>query len=461
MWTDLSAVFLGVAIATIIGLALTTPQPHAANFLPTLPAFAPPKEPEPPSPPEPPAEITYVVTLAGDTGLNGSFQPVYASFGTKRGEQLKWADATAGIARELGGDVNFANLETVVTDRNDLEPNPKLFAFRTHPDGVRHLVKSGLNLFSTANNHAMDFGPEGARETLKHLDAIGVAHAGIGLERKDIRTPRVVPMKDRTAALEAIGIGGYAAPGEGEKRPGQLAYAEHDLGEAAAALAASKADLRILSVHYGQELEVNTSSTDRRRLTAALAKGADLVVGHHHHVVAGIELVEGKPVFYGLGNFLHWGMQNMGKFDVCRDYGLMVRVQYAAHPGESLTLRAIEAVPLTDMHRATRRLGREDAITKIHVLNHLAEQFEGRGVQFKAEEDGTGLYCAPDAGAGDDALAARCRKAKLDPPTPERVAEIRNACDRRVLRIVENEDGIEPVFAPVGFKGEIPSFDLR
>ena len=128
------------------------------------------------------SEVTVVV--AGDTGLNGSFQPVYASFGTKQGARFAWPDATTSIAAEINGDINFANLETVVTDRNDLKPNLKLFGFRTHPSGVRHLMSIGFNAFSTANNHAMDFGLEGGRETLKHLGDLGVANAGLGLDRK-------------------------------------------------------------------------------------------------------------------------------------------------------------------------------------------------------------------------------------------------------------------------------------
>lgn len=403
-----------------------------------------------------PKETAYVVTLAGDTGLNGSYQLVYASFGTKKGEQLKWPDATRDIAPELTGDVNFANLETVVTDRNDIKPDLKLFAFRTHPDGVRHLTDSGLDLFSTANNHTMDFGVEGARETLKHLAELGVSHAGLGANRAAARAPRLVPLKDRTLALGAVGIIGnaYSPPREGEKRPGQLAYA--DMDEVLAELAVAKADLRVLSVHYGQELEVNTSPTDRERLTQALTKGADLVVGHHHHVVNGIEIVDGKPVFYGLGNFVHWGMQDMSRFDVCRDYGLMVRVHYAAAEGERLSLRAIEAVPLTNMHRAARPLTGEEATVKLHVLNHLARQFEGRGARFKAEANGTGLYCVPGMETREGVLADRCRAAKLDPPPAELSAKIRSACSRRVIRVVENEDGLVPEFAPVALSDDAP-----
>ena len=402
-------------------------------------------------------EVTLV--LAGDTGLNGSFEPVYAGFGTKNGMHLAWNDATGLISKEINGDINFANLETVVTDRNDLEPQLKLFGFRTHPSGVRHLMQMGLNFFSTANNHAMDFGLDGARETLKQLDAIGVAYAGLGANRVAARTPRSINAKGRTFAIGAIGIigSGYNAPQDGENRPGQLSYgSDRDFNEATAALFAAKADYRMLSVHYGQEFEVNTSASDRERLTSALAKGADLVVGHHHHVVNGVEIVGGKAVFYGLGNFLHWGTQDMRKFDICRDYGLVARVHLAAAPGEKLGLRAIEAVPVTEMHRSPHRLGPDDSAARIQVLNHLAKRFGSNGVRFAVQADGSGLYCAAGAERLAGNVGARCAaKPAVVPAAPELAEKIEAACSRKVMRIVTNDDGeAEPEFENAGY--EVP-----
>jgi len=412
-----------------------------------------------------PGETQITIVLAGDTGLNGSYQPVYASHGIKNGARLQWAEATADIAGEINGDINFANLETVVTDRNDIKPQLKLFAFRTHPDGVRHLVKMGLNAFSTANNHAMDFGPQGAVETLKHLGDIGVIHAGLGRNRAEARTPRLMAVGDTTFALSALGIIGnaYSSPGENEKRAGQLSYSEAgDLDEAVATLAQTQADYRILSVHYGQEFEVKTATTDRARLTQAVANGADMVVGHHQHVVNGIEIVDGAPIFYGLGNFLHWGTQDMSRHDICRDYGLLARVHLTALDGEVPKLRAIEALPVTNMHKATRRLTGDDARARIQVLNHLAAQFGERGVRFATEADGTGLYCAPGTDTRADPLGNRCRKAKIEPPDPKLAAKIEAACNRRVVRVVENEDGAEPEFEQVGFRPELlPSAETR
>ena len=109
------------------------------------------------------AGITLVIV--GDTGLNGSLQPVRPDAGLRHGTPHVWSTLTSGIAAEINGDLNFANLETVVTDRNDLSAPDKAFNFRSHPAGVRHLVEVGFNLISTANNHSIDFGERGIRET--------------------------------------------------------------------------------------------------------------------------------------------------------------------------------------------------------------------------------------------------------------------------------------------------------
>ena len=318
-------------------------------------------------------------------------------------------------------------------------------------------MQIGLNAFSTANNHSMDFGLEGARETLRQLSLIGVPHAGLGSDRKAARTPRQIVLKGRSFALGALGLigSGYSSPAEDEARPGQLSYtSDRDFAEGTSALVASGADYRILSVHYGQEFEVNTGASDRGRLTGALAQGVDLVVGHHHHVVNGVEIVGGKPVFYGLGNFLHWGTQDMSRFDICRDYGLLARVHLSAAPGERLTVRAIEAIPITQMHKTPRRMPVAESSARIQVLNHLAKRFGANGVRFATQADGSGLFCAASSERLTGEIGARCAaKPQVVEPSAELASKIGAACSKKVVRIVENDDGeLVPEFASVGFE---------
>jgi len=100
------------------------------------------------------------IVLVGDTGFNSSDAPVDAK-GIHKGRAVtSFPETLAGISRDIDGDLAFANVETVVTDRNDLSPESKdkdaPFHFRSHPAAVKALMDVGFNMFALANNHAFD-----------------------------------------------------------------------------------------------------------------------------------------------------------------------------------------------------------------------------------------------------------------------------------------------------------------
>ncbi|MBI1214170.1 MAG: hypothetical protein GC190_22125 [Alphaproteobacteria bacterium] len=390
------------------------------------------------------APETLTIVVVGDTGLNGDRAQVFAYRAIKHGDMIGWGDTTQYVGPLINGDINFANLETVVTDRNDLLPQPKLFTFRTHPNAVRHLLRAGFNVLSAANNHAMDYGVDGARETVRNLNAmLGhglLAYAGIGLNRDEAAAPHTFELKGNRIAFSAIGI---ASQGVADaKTPGQLAYQyERDFDDVVDRLAATSSDYRILSVHHGSEFEVRTSAEDRHRLRdiALRAAGIDLVIGHHQHVVAGIEITNGRLIFYGLGNFLHLGTQDMSAFDICRDYGLVARVHLAKERGR-FRIRAIEAIPIRRMHVQPTLLSPDASRDRIYVLNHLASALDNPtegawGVRFAPQPNGVGLFCAE--GAADDAgeVGKLCSNAQPLMPAPEALRNrIAAACSTTVTR---------------------------
>lgn len=382
--------------------------------------------------------------LAGDTGLNSSFQPVLAGFALRYGARSRFDDVTQDIAPFISADINFANLETVVTDRNELSATPKMFGFRTHPDGVRELMRIGFNLFSTANNHSLDYGPRGAAETLRHLDALGAVHAGLGHDAEAAAAHAIIKQRGVRVALGAIGIGGsgFAPTTHARDHAGQLPFNDRNMERVVSSLSASASDIRVLSVHYGTEFNVWTSAAERRRFHLALERGADIVVGHHQHVAAGIELIDGKAIFYGLGNFLHLGTQDMGRHGICHDYGLVARVHLSGPQDGALEVRAIEAIPVTDMHVRTQRLEPRAAAERIHVLNSLNARLGDHGVHFAIEPDGTGLYCTAQAGELEGAIGVRCAASRTPmTPSAELSRRIDTACARRIVRGTSPSDG--------------------
>lgn len=425
-------------------------RPLVRRPLPAL-ALLPPLIAEP-APPRPPRQ-TLVVTLAGDLGLGSHMAPVRAEGSSRPGAGLGLTALTARIAPLLDGDLGFANLETVVTARNDMRAEPKSFNFRSHPDGVAHLARLGLNLLGTANNHSMDFGVAGALDTVHHLDRLvadGIlkAHAGVGRDRELASRPQIVEVRRARVAFSAVGIvtSGFPLHRVGLGRPGQMSYqAAEDFLEVARRLAETPSQYRILSVHQGMERQVRADATAIRKLRheAVLGYGIDLVVAHHAHVVQGIEMVDGRMIFYGMGNFLHPGMANMAGQGLCKDYGLFARVHLASDDHGHHRVRAVEVIPLTDMHAAASPMPPAQAAERVRVLNYLAgglddDETGAVGMRFATQPDGRGLFCVADAGSDDGRVGAMCKNWQgPDVLTGPQRARLAGACghiaDRSIL----------------------------
>lgn len=386
------------------------------------------------------ADDEVTIVLVGDVGLNRNGQPVEAS-GLRRDGFHTWDETTSLIADDINGDLNFMNAETVITDRNDLPRDTKgqsgPYNFRSHPDGIRHLVARGFNLMSLANNHSMDYGVSGLKDTLKYVGRLEkrnlVTAAGLGMNREEAGRPQAIDIKGSKIAFGAIGIvtNNLERHRAGPDKPGQIAYRfDNDFAEVRKRMTAMPADYRILSIHYGIEGQVRTDAKQiaEWRRKAALKDGIDLIVGHHAHVVRGVERAGNSLIFYGLGNFLHPGTANITGRSICLDYGLMARVHLKRSSDGKLRVRAVEAIPVTDTHIRPRRLTGEEGQAHIHALNYLAGMLDdptddARGVRFTPQRDGSGLYCEPGAERDGGSIGALCRSYAPAPPIPRHLRQ--------------------------------------
>jgi poly-gamma-glutamate capsule biosynthesis protein CapA/YwtB (metallophosphatase superfamily) len=458
---------LGVSVVGALALGACAGQ-HAAPRSPAMPSAAPaspaaasapgvaaaPPAPALPVPavPAPPPKDTLVLVVVGDVGLNRTNLEVNPGGVLEGGGVTPWTAMTTGLTGlgYLKGDLTFMNLETVVTARNDLpvanKGQEEPFFFRSHPDGVRYVVGLGFNLISGANNHAYDFGEAGVRETvatLRDLAARGVAHyAGIGLDRDEASRPAELDVGGAHVAFSAIGnvTNMNNAHRAGVGKPGTMGYRhDEDWQLVTSRLAATPADLRLLSIHYGTERDIRVDDRQRREYRFATAeRGVDVVIGHHAHVVRGIEWQQGKLIFYGLGNFLIRGAADIGTRPdqhVCCDFGLLARVHLVRGAGGHFAPRAVEVVPMGGMNRAPAPLPPAEARERVEVLNVLAESLDDAatgsvGVRFAARDDGTGLACAPGADAEPGEVGALCRGFPgPTAPTDEVRARVRAAPD--------------------------------
>ncbi len=404
------------------------------------------RQPAKQQPPQKPRHVTLII--GGDLGFGGSGQPVSARFGMRNDRRHAFDDLTRHIRPLLKGDLVFANLETVVTDDNTRAPVEKAYNFRMHPAGLAHLSGLGFNLLSTANNHSIDYGTAGMRDTLAHANRLRtsgelVAVHGLGISKADVRTPALFAQKGATFAFAALGIGGVRPKGS---RPGQFSpRAPADFKRLVDRLGGAAVDYRILSTHYGIEREVRPRRRHikKYRDQAVRRDGIDLVIGHHAHTAAGIQQVGGRLIFYGLGNLLHLGMQDMARFNRCRDFGLLAKLHLVSDEEDDGRLKAaaIELFALTDMHLASRPLGAHEGRRRIEVINFHAAGLDdaatqSAGVRFAYREDGSGLYCAPDAADSHPAVAALCRNVGPPPVLDNRERRaIAEACFGGTVRV--------------------------
>ena len=398
---------------------------------------------------KPGAEIITIV-LTGDTGFSRNHSKVNGKGVYKYGRLQPFSEALSSIGADINGDINFSNIETVVTSRNDQKRDLKgqrgPFNFRSHPNALRALVKTGFNLFSLANNHSMDYGVGGLKDTMRHVRAlknVGLkGAAGIGMNREEAGRPVSLSVKGGKMAFSAIGIvtnnlGRHRA---GLSRPGQIAYRfDNDFAESTSRLRETPASYRMLSIHYGVEGRVRTDDRQVRewRRKAVMRDGIDLVIGHHAHVVRGVERVGDRLIFYGLGNFLHHGTADMRGKGICRSYGLVARIHLLKTADGRIRARAVEAIPVTNMHIKTARYrDRSKSRTRIHALNYLGARLDNkadgaRGVRFTPQRDGSGLFCFAGAAKDPGKIGALCRSWKPAPAIPARLRRaIASSCAR-------------------------------
>ncbi len=197
-------------------------------------------------------------------------------------------------------DITVANLEGTFTEGGT--PADKKYVFRTPPRDAAGLALAGIDVVSLANNHALDFGPEGLRDTIAALDAVGIAHSGAGENDMAARRPAILPVRGLRVAFLS-----YAATADASAAAADadgVAWGTVDTISEDVKRARGQADVVVVSLHAGNEYADEPSDTQRLLAQAAIEAGATLVLGHHPHVLQRWEFRGPSFVAYSLGNFV-------------------------------------------------------------------------------------------------------------------------------------------------------------
>jgi poly-gamma-glutamate synthesis protein (capsule biosynthesis protein) len=199
-------------------------------------------------------------------------------------------------------DLTVVNLECSPGSGGDAQD--KQFTFRCD-HGHAEMHAAGVEVANMGNNHSGDFGPHALVDGRAKLTAAGIAPVGAGRDAREANTPAIFDIKGWKIAV--LGFGGVVpSPGwiAGAKHPG-VANGYDTASMVRAVRAADKvADLVIVAIHWGQELDTTPRADDVARAHALIDAGADAIFGHHAHRVQPLEFYKGRPIAYGLGNFV-------------------------------------------------------------------------------------------------------------------------------------------------------------
>jgi poly-gamma-glutamate capsule biosynthesis protein CapA/YwtB (metallophosphatase superfamily) len=210
----------------------------------------------------------------------------------------------SGAVRDYlrGADLTLANFENPVVRGAIWHPDAPTFT--GDPRLLPILEQAGIDGVTLGNNHTLDAGVSGLRETMHRLDAIGVAHAGAGMDLASARQPMILKLGNiRVGVLSYQGVPYYEWAWATESAPGTAPLKEELMREDVKRLR-PRVDLVVVMPHWGREYIATPEPWQVRFAHAAVEAGADLVVGDHAHWPKGIEVYRGAPIYYGTGNFL-------------------------------------------------------------------------------------------------------------------------------------------------------------
>jgi poly-gamma-glutamate capsule biosynthesis protein CapA/YwtB (metallophosphatase superfamily) len=259
-----------------------------------------------------------------------------------------WGDAL----RELEGvrvDLRIVNLETAITSAETPWPE-KGIHYRMHPRNIGCLTSAKISACALANNHVLDWGYDGLSETVKTLDAAGIAHAGAGNDAEEAMHP---------AALDTAGNGRLLLFSFGSRTSGipqdwsatSISPGVNlldNFSEATAARAADQmrafqqpGDLIIASIHWGSNWGYEIPRDQIMFAHCLIEEGIAIVYGHSSHHVKAIEVFKRHLILYGCGDFLT-DYEGISGYEMFRgDLALMYLIEIDSHNGELITVRLV------------------------------------------------------------------------------------------------------------------------
>ena len=293
------------ASLVVLGMALTAAVTFTSLFFFNRPVEAPENQDDDPVsiPEEPkPEPRTYTITFTGDISLadNWHIAPKY--------------DERGGITGILGGtmldtmknsDFLVVNSEFTVSNRGT-PLQGKMYTFRAKPERLTIYQEMGVDLADLANNHVYDYGGDAFIDMLDAFDGYKIPHVGAGRNLEEAKKPYIITIGNFKFAFVAATRAekNIMTPRATATTPGTFwCYDPAEMIDLIKELK-DQVDFVIPVIHFGRENSHELEQAQMDSARAYIDAGAAMVVGHHAHNLQGVEIYQGKPIIYNLGNFL-------------------------------------------------------------------------------------------------------------------------------------------------------------
>jgi poly-gamma-glutamate synthesis protein (capsule biosynthesis protein) len=249
-----------------------------------------------PSPPVADRKGRIVIHGAGDVSLDPGYISTYAT----QGYGYAWSGLGGLFRRD---DLTVVNVECPVTDRGS--QLSKEFSFHGTSAALPAMRDAGVDVGSLANNHAYDRGPDGVVDSRRNMETAGIAAVGAGKDQTQALRPATFQIRGWRVAV--LGFDEVLDPLDevaGPDKPGTAAGHDFHLMVQAVKAAAARADIVIVMIHWGVELDTQPRAYQIAEGHRLVDAGADVLFGAHSHRLQPMSTYHGRPIFWSLGNFV-------------------------------------------------------------------------------------------------------------------------------------------------------------
>lgn len=299
-----------------------------------------------------------------------------------------WGDALTELERRAPA-ARIVNLETSVTRSDDYWAGKRIH-YRMHPDNVRCVTAAHIDCCVVANNHVLDFGYAGLRETLETLGRAGVQTAGAGLTLAEAQAPAVLVLPDASRVI----VFGFGAATSGitrswaatTSRPGvnllpDLSDRTVDRIRAMVAGVKRPRDVVIASIHWGSNWGFAVPDSHVRFAHGLVQAGVDVLHGHSSHHVRPVEVFEDRLILYGCGDLLN-DYEGIGG---CEEFRADLALLF--FPSVDVSTGRLRALRITPMRKRRFRLGRASRPDAEWLRDTLDRESRRFGAGFRLLDD--------------------------------------------------------------------------